>query len=142
MDEFEKISIPTVINNEYFIDVNNYLGKGSFGYVFGAHDKAGNKYAAKFEMKNEFSLLPYERNILIAFKDKVGFPKVYSFKEQDGYYILIEELLGLTIENIFEKLNRLFSIKTVAILGLQMLSRLRVMHDKGFVHRDVKPENV
>jgi serine/threonine protein kinase len=153
MVEESKVPIPTLINNEYTIEVSNCLGKGSFGYVYGAHDKSGNKYAAKIEIKNHFSLLPFEHNVLASFKDKIGFPKVFYFNEQSGYYVLIMELLGFffyyinivlgkNLEEVFYKSNRRFSVKSVAILGLQMLNRLQVMHEKGYVHRDIKPENV
>jgi serine/threonine protein kinase len=94
MAEESKILIPTLINNEYTIEVGNCLGKGSFGYVYGAYDKSGNKYAAKIEIKNQFSLLPFEYNVLASFKDKMGFPKVFYFNEEGGYYVLIMELLG------------------------------------------------
>jgi predicted Ser/Thr protein kinase len=89
--------IPVLISSKYHIDVHQRLGKGSFGYVFGAYDVHGNKYAAKFEIKGKNSLLPYEYKILMHFQNEIGFPKVYLFKEQGGYYIMIMELLGIFI---------------------------------------------
>jgi predicted Ser/Thr protein kinase len=89
--------IPTLIDDKFRINVNEQLGKGSFGYVFAAYDKEDKKYAAKFELKSEYSLLHYEYTILMNFQDKIGFPKIHFFTEQEGYYVLILELLGMYI---------------------------------------------
>jgi serine/threonine protein kinase len=51
------------------------------------------------------------------------------------------DLLGPSLEDIFQFCSRHFSMKTVLMLADQMISRLQYMHSKNFVHRDVKPDN-
>ena len=51
------------------------------------------------------------------------------------------ELLGDSIEDIFQKQQKKFSIKTVCMAGIQMLDRLEFVHNKNIIHRDIKPDN-
>lgn len=37
--------------------------------------------------------------------------------------------------------NKKFDLKTVAMIAIQMLERIQFLHLKGFIHRDVKPDN-
>ena len=51
------------------------------------------------------------------------------------------ELLGPSLENLFQKLNKKFSIKTSCMLGIQMIDRIEYIHSKKILHRDIKPDN-
>ena len=51
------------------------------------------------------------------------------------------ELLGSSLEDIFQKQQKKFSIKTVCMVGIQMLDRLEFIHNKNIIHRDIKPDN-
>eukprot|EP00041_Stephanoeca_diplocostata_P032058 m.1016057 g.1016057 ORF g.1016057 m.1016057 type:complete len:135 (+) comp24077_c0_seq52:350-754(+) len=60
----------------------------------------------------------------------------------DGeFYVVAMDLLGLSLEDLFNVCHRTFSVHTTARLAVQILSRLEYMHGKAFIHRDVKPEN-
>ena len=54
---------------------------------------------------------------------------------------MIYTLLGKSIEQIFEERGKPFSLKTVCMLGIQMIDRLDYMHYKYIIHRDIKPDN-
>ena len=51
------------------------------------------------------------------------------------------ELLGSSLEDIFQKQQKKFSIKTVCMVGIQILDRLEFIHNKNIIHRDIKPDN-
>ena len=51
------------------------------------------------------------------------------------------ELLGKSLEDIFQSQQKKFTIKTVCMVGIQMLDRLEFIHSKNIIHRDIKPDN-
>ena len=60
--------------------------------------------------------------------------KTFGYNSQ--YNILIMELLGPSLENLFQKLNKKFSLKTACMLGIQMIDRIEYIHSRKILHRD------
>ena len=100
--------------------------------------------AMKFEKKNDLKLLELELFHLIRLQG-FGIPKIISFGKNKEYNILIEELLGPSIEELFKKkkkLNKKILLKAVCMIAIQSLDRLQFIHSKNFIHRDIKPSNL
>lgn len=38
--------------------------------------------------------------------------------------------------------NKKFSLKTVCMIGLEMIDRIKVIHSQNYIYRDIKPENI
>ena len=120
------------------------IGSGSFGEVYLTRDKEGNEYAAKIEEKTQKNRLKAEYSIykkVLNNKQITGIPKVYNYIETTQYNILVMELLGQSLENIFDDNQREFNLSTILKLGIDMINIIERFHSKGFIHRDIKPNN-
>jgi serine/threonine protein kinase len=64
----------------------------------------------------------------------------YGIEKNKCY--LVMELLGQSLEELFRAQGKRFSVETVMQIGIQIVERLEAMHNKGFVHRDLKTTNL
>ena len=115
------------------------LGEGSFGKVYKA-EYNGDYYAIKMENKSkEQGLLELEATIMSYLKGP-NIPFIKSYGYSGDFNVLVMQLLDKSLEDLINKYNT-FSIKTVAILGYQMVNILQYIHDRHIIHRDIKPDN-
>ena len=135
-EEYDNILGQTFFNKYLCI---KKLGKGSFGEIFQAvYDKE--EYALKFEdRKKNCDLLQNEAGIMNYLKGP-NIPIIKSYGFNSSYNILVMQLLGKDLEYLLKKRGT-FSVKTVCMLGLQMVNILETIHEKHILHRDIKPEN-
>ena len=139
--EEDEEDIEKDILNKVFFDkykCTKKLGEGSFGMIF--KGEYNNEYfALKFEHKNSINLLENEANIMIYLKGP-NIPYIKYFGTTENYNILIMQLLGRSLEDIFEE-RKNFTLKSVCMIAPQMISVLEFIHNKHIVHRDIKPDN-
>lgn len=85
--------------------------------------------------------LESEADTYKALSGGTGIPQVLWFGQDCDYYVLVHELLGPSLEDLLNYCDRPFSLKTILLLADQAISRIKYIHDKGFLHRDIKPDN-
>ena len=133
--------INKLIFSKYLI--RKKIGKGSFGIVYqGVNTSTNEKIALKVEKreKNQQGTLENEAMRLVYLQGE-GIPKVYCYGNNQSHNLLVEELLGKSLEDIFNSYGKPFSLKTVCVLGIEMIKRIQSIHQKYYIHRDIKPDN-
>ncbi|EDW64252.1 casein kinase I [Drosophila virilis] len=121
----------------------NKIGNGTFGDIFMAEDETdGRRVALKLEHTgaNHPQLL-FEFKLYKFLLSGIGIPRVYDYFTEPKYNVMVMELLGPSLEDLFNYCSRRFSLKTVLMLAFQMIERIEFVHQKSFLHRDIKPDN-
>mmetsp|Transcript_25428 Transcript_25428/g.72442 ORF Transcript_25428/g.72442 Transcript_25428/m.72442 type:complete len:369 (+) Transcript_25428:189-1295(+) len=122
------------------------LGSGSFGDVFSvAHVRTGEEFAVKIErVSANRSMLMHEASVLEHLRGIPGVANVqyYFLDEGCGYDVMMMDLLGPSLGDVFKACGRKFSLKTVLMIADKMLHVVEHLHSRGFIHRDIKPDNV
>ena len=117
------------------------LGEGSFGSIYSAKTDT-NWYALKLENKNKGQNLLENEAYIMSYLHGKRIPFIKSFGFSGEYNVLVMELMGKSLENIFENLPiKKMTSNCVAKLGLQMIEILEFIHNKHIIHRDIKPDN-
>lgn len=129
--------------------VEQPIARGGMGAVYKARDLRLNRLVAVKSMhlqeaRKEDSVRRFDREARIA--ASLSHPNVVNVFDQshdhdDIPFLVMEYMDGITLRHMIERQKRLTTTQAIKI-SQAVLSGLAAAHNAGFVHRDVKPENV
>lgn len=154
MVENQKSSLSTLIGTDLNgYTITKYIASGSFGDVFESRNNKTNELVAlkipiiNKEKDGERWLIEEAKIYNALHKQKseedencaVANIKILSNKTLNKK-IMIMDLLGPSLESILSK-NKKFTIKSIILIAIQLINTMKYIHDRGYIHRDIKPDN-
>nr|XP_004251171.2 casein kinase 1-like protein HD16 [Solanum lycopersicum] len=135
--------------------IEKKLGKGGFGQVYvGRRVNTTNplertgpgavEVALKFEHRSSKGCNygpPYEWQVYNVLGGSHGVPRVHYKGRQGDYYIMVMDMLGPSLWDVWNNNSHMMSTEMVACIAIEAISILEKLHSRGYVHGDVKPEN-
>ncbi len=134
------------IDNRY--EVLEIIGVGGMAVVYKAYDRIDDRTVAikilkeEYLANEEFRRRFKNESKYIAVLSHPNIVKVYDMSFGDRLqYIVMEFIEGITLKEYIEQ-QKVIQPKEAVHFVTQILRALQHAHDKGIVHRDVKPQNI
>ena len=122
--------------------ISKKIGDGAFNEIYQGSDIFDNsEIAIKLEHNSiKYPQLLFESRLLESIPG-IGIPKVYWAGVSGEYNVMVFELLGKNLEELLQNCDKKFSLKTMLMIAIQVLDRIRHLHMHNYIHRDIKPQN-
>jgi len=129
-----------LINHKY--KLLEKIGEGCFGSIFkGKNIRSNEEVAIKIEpIATQTKLLKNESIIYQYLLNTNGIPSVKWYGKDERNYYMVLNLLGESLQTVKDNVG-IFSLKATLQIGVQLVYLLQTIHDKGLIHRDIKPDN-
>ncbi len=129
-------------------EIVNKIGTGGMSDVYKAKDHTLGRFVAIKVLKPEFS---EDVNFVTKFRTEAqsaaglehpNIVNIYDVGSENGmHYIVMEYVEGITLKTYIEKKGQLTFKESISI-AIQVGRGIEAAHNKGIIHRDIKPQNI
>ncbi|MDD3363592.1 MAG: protein kinase [Syntrophomonas sp.] len=136
----------TVLGGRY--ELIEIIGEGGMSTVYKARDRVLDRIVAVKILKDEFSR---DKNFVEKFKTealsaaRISHPNIVNIydvgQENDIHYIVMELVDGKTLKDMIRSQAPL-SIERAVDIAIMVCDGVQHAHEKGIIHRDIKPHNI
>ena len=139
------MKIGQIVKERY--EILEILGEGGMAFVYKARDMQLERFVAIKTLKpnyvnQETFVDRFKREAKTAANlNHPNIVQIFDWGIEDEPYFVMEYIEGNTLTSIIAK-NRTISLSDILFIGAQVSSGLHAAHQKGLVHRDIKPGNI
>ena len=139
------MKIGQIVKERY--EILEILGEGGMAFVYKARDMQLERFVAIKTLKPNYV---NQETFVDRFKREAktaanlnhrNIVQIFDWGIEDEPYFVMEYIEGNTLTSIIAK-NRTISLSDILFIGAQVSSGLHAAHQKGLVHRDIKPGNI
>lgn len=141
----EKLLVPMQLGNYRLLST---IGGGGMGMVYKAVDMSLGRQVAVKLLRKDLASDPHfvetftREARAVAALNHPNIATLYSFGSQEGQYYLVMELVpGGSLDDMIDRRKRIPEAEVLDI-AIQVVSGLRQAHQRGLIHRDIKPGNI
>ena len=139
------MKIGQIVKERY--EILEILGEGGMAFVYKARDTQLERFVAIKTLKpnyvnQETFVDRFKREAKTAANlNHPNIVQIFDWGIEEEPYFVMEYIEGNTLTSIIAK-NRSISLSDILFIGAQVSSGLHAAHQKGLVHRDIKPGNI